>query len=216
MRKLSDMELVAKLKAQDTEAWEYIYLTAVVPVAKIRSNVLRDRGLRPLDLYAELYHTMIAKNKICLFKGRDDTNEIDARDGIDNADNEMREACKSNRSLIAYMRTNVYYSISEYCRKNPHPVSGEEEDGADDGPIAPVSENYNDELSNTQKCFAQLWKSNPKYAYVLLLRAKNELSSKEIMKILNISSDIYVNKIHERAVEKIREIRTELFPGGFL
>ena len=51
----------------------------------------------------------------------------------------------------------------------------------------------------------RLWRTNPKYAYVLVLKSKNLLSSREVKDIFGISSEQNVNKVYERAKSSVRK-----------
>lgn len=53
-------------------------------------------------------------------------------------------------------------------------------------------------------------------AYVHLLRVQEKMSSKDIQKLLNISSDQNVNKHFERACEDMRAFRDKLERGESL
>ena len=77
-------------------------------------------------------------------------------------------------------------------------------------------ESYKEEFSDAEKCFVKLWRTNPMRAYVHLLRIQEKMSSKDIKKLLNISSDQNVNKYFERACEDMRMFRDKLEKGEAL
>ena len=68
------------------------------------------------------------------------------------------------------------------------------------------SENRNVELQERMAdIIGRLWTTNPKYAYVLVLKSKNLLSSREVKDIFCISSEQNVNKVYERAKASVRK-----------
>jgi hypothetical protein len=51
----------------------------------------------------------------------------------------------------------------------------------------------------------RLWKINPRYAYVLVMKTKNQLSSKNVMDAIGVSSELHVNKMYQRAKSAVRK-----------
>lgn len=51
----------------------------------------------------------------------------------------------------------------------------------------------------------RLWKINPRYAYVLVMKTKNQLSSKNVMDAIGVSSELNVNKMYQRAKSAVRK-----------
>ena len=51
----------------------------------------------------------------------------------------------------------------------------------------------------------KLWKINPRYAYVLVMKTKNQLSSKNVMDAIGVSSELNVNKMYQRAKSAVRK-----------
>ncbi len=61
-----------------------------------------------------------------------------------------------------------------------------------------------------QRSFHKLWKRNPIRAYVLMFRMRENLSSRQIMKICNLSSENYCNKVLERAKRDMSALLKEV------
>jgi hypothetical protein len=188
MSALPDRELANELWAGNDRAWEYVFLRSVIPVLKQPKffNIMHDRGLSSRDVYAMVYENLVYRKKLALFEFR----------------------CP----VIFWIRRYVIKEILNYCQKNPWPVSDEEYKLGLNKKAAP--EVSREEVELAQECFAKLWRQNPMRAYVHLLKVKNEMSAKDIMSLLNVSSESNVNKIFERAIDDIRTFRQELESGG--
>ena len=184
--------IVTMLWNGDDDAWEYVYLRAVIPVLKSPEifSIMMDRrdSISSKDVWAMVFHKMLAEKKLSLYDYR----------------------CP----VVYWMRDYVFGEVQHFCKKNPWPVSDEPYLRTLNNTEAP--ESYNEEFSDAEKCFVKLWRTNPMRAYVHLLRIQEKMSSKDIKKLLNISSDQNVNKYFERACEDMRMFRDKLEKGEAL
>ncbi len=188
MQDVPEKELVDRLWTEDSKAWEYIYLRSVIPVLKQPKyfHIMHDRNLSSIDIYGMVYEHLIAKKKLALFGFR----------------------CP----VIYWIRYCVGRLILHYLKKNPWAVSD------DDYLLGlnnkPARESSGEDSEVARRCFAKLWRQNPMRAYVHLLKVRNEMSAKDIMSLLDISSESNVNKIYERAMSDMKCFRNEFSCGG--
>ena len=190
--KYSDKEVVELLWQGDDDAWEYLYLRAVIPVLKTPQIFAimkdRERSLSSRDVLGMVFKKLLAEKKLALYAFR----------------------CP----VVFWVRKYVRGAILYFCKKNSWPVSDEDYLRALNTEETPTS--FKEELEDAEKCFVKLWRTNPMRAYVHLLRIQEKMSSKDIKKLLNISSDQNVNKYFERACEDMRMFRDKLEKGEAL
>ena len=184
MDNLGDPSIVQLLKDGNDDAWRYVLLRAVAPVLKSPQigRIAYDRHLSDIDVLGMVFEYLVAKKAIDQFEFR----------------------CP----LIYWIRFWTSKSVMEYCRKNPNPVS-------DEAYLAVLSEKAAKEYDRegfeiAEACFKRLWKENRLRACVHYLKVFGELSSREIMKLLHLSSEANVNQIFSRACKDMRMYRDAL------
>lgn len=178
MDELDSHELVKRLWDGDGDAWRYIHARAVLPMLKRASlgRMAYDRSRSDMDICAAVFDYLIAQKKLELYK----------------------HSCP----LVYWIRFWVMKDILRYCKKNDNPVSEEGLESvltSDETPFDSLA--FNDELN---WCYMRLWKENRAEAKVLYLRAVENRSSLEVMRILKISSEDNVNQKFSRARKKMR------------
>ena len=186
-----DRALVKKLWECDSEAWEYIYTKAVIPVTSGETiyRMLQDFQLSRLDVLGMVYDIMICQKKLARY----------SESGV----------------FLKWLSPWIIGIICKYCKKNARAVSNDKPPKRlpiDEGTPEP----FREDLEVAQKCFSKLWRKNPMRAYVHLLWVKNGLSVNEIMQILGVSSVDNVYKMHSRAVQEMRELRSTYEKGEML
>lgn len=184
MDNLGDQAIVQLLKDGNDDAWRYVLLRAVSPVLKSPQigRIAYDRHLSDMDVLGMVFEYLIAKKAIDKFEFR----------------------CP----LVYWIRFWVSKSVMEYCRKNPNPVS-------DEAYLAVLSDKAAKEYDRegfeiAEVCFKRLWKENRLRACVHYLKVFGEMSSREIMKLLHLSSEVNVNQLFSRACKDMRKYRDEL------
>ncbi len=184
MDNLGDQAVVQLLKDGNDDAWRYVLLRAVSPVLKSPQigRIAYDRHLSDIDILGMVFEYLIAKRAIDKFEFR----------------------CP----LVYWIRFWVSKSVMEYCRKNPNPVS-------DEAYLAVLSDKAAKEYDRegfeiAEVCFKRLWKENRLRACVHYLKVFGEMSSREIMKLLHLSSEANVNQLFSRACKDMRMYRDEL------
>ncbi len=180
-----EKEFISRLKAGEDDAWKEIFRSAVVPVTRSEryGSMMRDFRLSENEVFGMFYETMIAKGK------------------IDNY--------KFGCPFHFWARTYVAGEITHFAKKNPHPVSVEDDSRVYTGERM-VPERRTEDWEIVRKCFAELWRQNPARAYVHLLRTRANLPARKVMELLGISSKDYVDKIFSRAVADMRKLREKL------
>ena len=184
MNDLGDQAVVSLLKDGNDEAWRYVLLRAVTPVLKSQriGRIAHDRHLSDMDVLGMVFEYLVSKKAIDKFEFR----------------------CP----LVHWIRFWVSKSVMEYCRKNPNPVS-------DEAYLAVLSDKAAKEYDRegfeiAEACFKRLWKENRLRASVHYLKVFGEMSSREIMKLLHLSSEANVNQLFSRACKDMRTYRDEL------
>jgi len=184
MNGLDDRVLVQSLKDGDDSAWRYVLLRAVLPVLKTPKvgRMASDRHLSDMDVLGMVFEYLVAKKAIDKFEYR----------------------CP----LVYWIRFWTSKSVMEYCRKNPNPVSDEAYLAVLNDKAAKEYDREGFEIA--EACFKRLWKENRLRACVHYLKVFGELSSREVMKLLHLSSEANVNQIFSRACRDMRMYREEL------
>lgn len=200
----SDHVVWEYLKLQDAAAWRLAWERAVLPEAQgFRSGRLaREWQISPEELMSMLYVEMVGANKLALY--RDD-----------------------GGSLWGWMRTYVRGYIHR-SRPDPRLTSIEgvgEQDGDDrdwteklskmlsDSPVSGSSTTEDlavlrrEEWALVEKCFADLFRTNPMRAYVHLLKLRMNLSSSEIKRMLGMTSEANVDQTFSRALKDMRKFK---------
>lgn len=176
--------MVVLLKEGNDDAWRYVLFRAVVPVLHrpMLAKIKSDRHLSDLDVLGMLFEQLIQKKD------------------IDNY------ACKC--PIIYWIRPYVFKVVMEYCKKNDAPVSDESFINVlkDEATPIPNAEMFEE----ARMCFNRLWKEDQLKARVHYLKTVSEMSSRDIMRLLNISSEANVNQLFSRACRLMRMYREEL------
>lgn len=201
-RKISDEALVAKMNAMDDhdiiallndgddEAWHYIELRSIFPMLKSPKigRIARDRGLSPEEVGDAVFEL--------LFK-------------VDTKRNRRRiELFEFRAPFVYWVRDWVTKVVLGYAEKFDNPVSPEVVESVLKDRAATVYDREGFEVA--QKCFKRLWKENRLRACVHYYKVIYEMTSREIMKLLHISSESNVNQIFSRAIKDMKRYREEL------
>ena len=185
MERIPEQELVELLWSGDNEAWEYLFFRGIIPVLKqpTIAAIMRDRKFQREEILAMIYETLIYKKKLALFEFR----------------------CP----LYFYVRNYTRGIILNFCKKNDLPLSDPPPDIFIDNKSL-STRNKQAEWNVGKECFIRLWKSNPRRGYVHMLKICHRMTSREIMSLLNISSESNVDKIFQRALKDMREFKEDL------
>lgn len=194
------------LKRCDEAAWQLAWARAVKPeITSFRSAArARDWGVSAEDLMSELYLTMIAEEKINLYRGEG--------------------------SLWGWLRTYVRGFIAQ-AKPNTRMISIEAQDEAYESEagsfLEKISQDLSDSSSSTtkqtgvseiqrreewqfvQRCFADLFKRNPLRAYVHWLKLRMNFSSLEIKNMLAMSSTANVDQVFKRALGDMKKLKVQ-------
>lgn len=181
---VDDRVLISLLKEGDASAWHYIELRAVFPMVRSPrlGRMARDRGLSSEEVGHMVYEMLFAKKKIELFASR----------------------CP----FVYWVRHWVSKAILGYCEKFDNPVSQERVEAVLKDRMAPEYDREGFEIA--EKCFGRLWREKRLWASVHYLKVISDLSSREIMKLLHLSTETCVNQIFSRACKAMRQYRAEL------
>lgn len=181
---LGDQAVVELLKKGDDDAWRYVLLRSVAPVLKSAQigRMAYDRNLTEVDVLGMVFEYLIPKKGIEQFEFR----------------------CP----LVYWIRFWVSKSVTEYCRKNPNPVSDEVLENVLSDKAAREYDREGFEIA--EACFKRLWKENRLRASVHYMKVFGEMSAREIMVALHLSSEANVNQIFSRACRDMRMYREEL------
>lgn len=178
---------IQRLKSSDMRFWTKVRDAVIVPyLRKSRyGEMARKKNVDDDEVYGYVYTMMVHNGKL----------------------NEIREKNQLARFLEQYVRKYIQMLYTVRKRKVAEvPIS-------DDG-WAEWERNHVHEILLAEKKAQQrdlisaavrkLWKENPKQAYVLVLRTKNLLSSREVKNLCGISTEQNVNKIFERGKSAMR------------
>lgn len=158
-----ESEFVAQLRSGDENAWETVYEKTILPVLRSSTSggISYYRIMLDRNLDEMTIYSMLYEDMIC-------------KKRLDN----YRYGCP----VVYWMRSYVMKLILNFCKKNDVPVSEE----------APqefsIDENRRDEWELVEHCFSELWRRNPMRAYIYLLRRYEDLPSKAISELLQLSS----------------------------
>ena len=177
-------EMVVLLKDGNDDAWRYVLLRAVVPVLRrpMLAKIKSDRHLSDLDVLGMLFEQLVQKNDI---------------------DNYAYKC-----PIIYWIRPYVFKVVMEYCKKNDAPVSDEDFLNVLKDEATPIPNM--EMLEEARMCFNRLWREDPLKARVHYLKTVSEMSSRDIMRLLHISSEDNVNQLFSRACRMMRSYRDDL------
>lgn len=178
---------IQRLKSSDMRFWTKVRDAVIVPyLRKSRyGEMARKKNVDDDEVYGYVYTMMVHNGKL----------------------NEIREKNQLARFLEQYARKYVQMLYTVRKRKvTEEPIS---DDGWAEWERNHVHEILLEEKKARQRdlisaAVRKLWKENPKQAYVLVLRTKNSLSSREVKNLCGISTEQNVNKIFERGKSAMR------------
>lgn len=193
--KLSDHELFLALKAENDDAWHYIFHAVVEKeLSSLRSGEMARRfGVDEGDVMGELYREMIAEGKIALYRDE-------------------------GGSIVGWLRKYVHGYITRANPANREQLLTPKVDDEGNEQEFELPADDKDILRReawimTMRCFKDLWNDDPRKAYVLHLKTRMHLSSEEIALMLGISNAAAVDQIFSRAVKDMRGNWVKHEPG---
>ena len=180
----AEEQMLNRLRNEDKEAWQQVYLKAVVPVQYMHtkkgiafSDIMRDRDLNLTSVYGILYEQMLSKGGLEKYKFR----------------------CP----ILYWLRRCAGWIVLGECTEKAKDVS----ENATEGYYIDSDSREKWELVNSS--FAEIWRKEPMKAYIYFLRRFEKMSSDNIMKLLNISSTDNVDKIFSRAHKDMLQLLHE-------
>lgn len=186
-RMLSDAEWAESVRAGEDAGWKRVWERVIVPESKsLRSvELMRRYSLTDGDLMGMLYHEMIGRRKIDLYRGEG------------SFEGWLRRYV---RGFILNANPNKHGELSI---EGAHPDA---EDGrtAMELPSEDRQVLQKDIWITTHYCFHDLWQADPERAYIHLLKTRYHLSSEEVRDFLDVSSTANVDQIFSRAVKFMR------------
>ncbi|MBP5670808.1 MAG: hypothetical protein J6X49_00325 [Victivallales bacterium] len=181
---------VRLLYAGDNAEWEVVYEEVVLVGLRFHTKnghclgkIIKNRGLSEYDVLSELYKLMIVEEKLDLYAYRGD--------------------------LYAWMRNYVKEIVLRIC-KGPAIATDPDDidDTADD--IHDEAENSSDmsEMDALEHAFAELFKTNPEGAFILLLHEREGLTSNAICDVLGLPHDkSHINHVDNASRQALEEIK---------
>lgn len=190
MDAMDDHDIIALLNEGDDDAWHYVELKAVFPMLKSPrlGRIAQDRGLPPEEVSNAVFELLFTPDK------KRNIRRI--------------ELFEFRCPFVYWVRNWVSKVILGYVEKFDNPVSSEVAETVLKDKAAKVYDLEGFEVA--RKCFRRLWKENRLKASVHYLKVVSELSSREVMKLLHLSSEANVNQIFSRACKDMRRFRQEL------
>lgn len=193
---MEDHKLILALMSDDESAWSYVVTELMMPL--VRANVkgiaaMLNRYSIPIDALAGKVFLDLRKNDFIALRN-------------------FRYECRF--SSFFYWR--LYYAAQGLIRENGKEILLPPSDGGDEGPLMEPEDptdyskqnEVRDEIESTNRLLARLWKQNPTYALVLLLRIDLGLSSKVVGAFLGKTIN-NVDQINIRAQKTMRKFRDE-------
>ena len=190
MNAMDDHDIIALLNNGDAEAWHYVELRAIFPMLKSPrlGRIANDRGLPPEEVSNAVFDLLFTPDK------KRNSRRIDL----------FEFRCP----FVYWVRNWVSKVILGYAEKFDNPVSPEVVETVLKDKAAKVYDREGFEVA--QKCFKRLWKENRLRASVHYLKVISDMTSREVMKLLHLSSEANVNQIYSRACKDMRRFRDEL------
>lgn len=186
-RELSDAEWADSVRSGEDVGWRLVWERVVVPESKsLRSaELMRRYSLTDGDLMGMLYHEMIGRGKIELYRGEGSF---------------AGWLRRYVRGFVLNANPNKHGELSiEGARPDAGDVRTAMDLPTEDGRVL-----QKDIWLTTHYCFHDLWRKDPERAYVHLLKTRYHLSSEEVRDFLDISSTANVDQIFSRAVKFMR------------
>ena len=203
----SDHVVWEYLKLQDAEAWRLAWERAVVPelVSFRTSRKAKDWGVTAEEAMSLLYLDMVGARKLDLY--RDDGGSLwgwlrtyvrgyvhDARPDLRMTSLDATDAAGDDDDRDALEKISKQLSDSR---------------GRDAWPTEDPAVRRRERWDLVQKCFADLYRSNPMRAYVHWLRVRMNLSSTAIRRMLGMTSEANVDQTFARAVRDMRKLKVQ-------
>lgn len=181
----AEKQMLERLRNEDHEAWQQVYLQSVIPVQYMSTkkgvpfrSIMRDRDIDLNTLYAMLYEDMLAKG------------------GLDK--------CKFRCPVIYWLRDRTCWLLLGECKEKSSNSSSE---NADESYY--IDRNTHDKWELVNYSFAEIWRKDPMKAYVYFMRKYEKLPSTEIMKYLGISSITNVDQMYSRTKKDMLKLLKE-------
>ena len=190
MNAKDDRDIIALLNDGDDDAWHYVELRAIFPMLKSPrlGRIAQDRGLPPEEVSSAVFDLLFTPDK------KRNSRRIDL----------FEFRCP----FVYWVRNWVSKVILGYVEKFDNPVSQEVVENVLKDKAAKEYDREGFEIA--RKCFKRLWKENRLRASVHYLKVISEMTSREVMKLLHLSSEANVNQIFSRACKDMRRFREEL------
>lgn len=195
---LADRDLIARLVAGDSDAWDAIQHDIVTPLFRANIKGIAQQcarvGLSDNAVFSRLYVNL-------------------SRDGFAPL-RAFRFDCAFSSWLYWHVWNAAQGAIREVTGKIGQKLSAP--NGLD--ALTRQEETHSgaetaEELDEANRLLAQLWESNPVYALVLVLRNDVGLSAKETGSFLG-KTVANVNQINHRAQSRMRKLRAQLHEGA--
>jgi hypothetical protein len=194
---MDDAKWHESVAAGEDAGWKLVWEKVVEPESRsVRSAGLMQRySITAGDLMGMLYHEMIARGKISLYRGEGSFQGW------------LR---KYVRGFVLAANPNSHGEISI---DNAYASAGSAPQSMD---IAVSDDNVfrNDVWTMTHRCFHELWRQDPERAYIHILKTRFHLSSDEVRDFLDVSSSANVDQIFSRSVKFLRSAWVRHENGG--
>ena len=180
----AEEQMLNRLRNEDREAWQQVYLKAVVPVQYMHtkkgiafSDIMRDRDLNLTTIYGILYENMLAKGGLEKYKFR----------------------CP----VLYWLRRCVGWIVLGECTEKAKDSS----ENADESYY--IDSDSRERWELVDYSFAEIWRKEPMKAYIYFLRRFEKMSSEGIMELLDVSSIDNVNTMFSRANKDMQQLLKE-------
>lgn len=189
---ISDRDLVARLVANDSDAWSAVVIEMLLPLAKTRKfTEILARVNQPVESIVGVVYLDLQKNDFLKLRN-----------------------FRFDGPFRAWLYFQVKNAVKIVTRESRSPfamsLSDETLDRAlDDWCTHDQPAGLQDEMNMGESCFSLLWKNNPKSAMVLLLKNRLAMSSDEVCSLLGLSSANNVDQINRRAKQQMLQFRKE-------
>lgn len=180
----AEEQMLNRLRNEDQEAWQQVYLKAVVPVQYMHtkkgiafSDIMRDRDLSLTTIYGILYENMLAKGGLEKYKFR----------------------CP----VLYWLRRCAGWIVLGECTEKAKDSS----ENADESYY--IDSDSRERWELVDYSFAEIWRKEPMKAYIYFLRRFEKMSSEGIMELLDVSSIDNVNTMFSRANKDMQQLLKE-------
>ena len=177
----AEEQMLNRLRNEDQEAWQQVYLKAVVPVQYMHtkkgiafSDIMRDRDLDLTTIYGILYENMLAKGGLEKYKFR----------------------CP----VLYWLRRCVGWIVLGECTEKAKDSS----ENADESYY--IDSDSREKWELVDYSFAEIWRDDPMSAYIYFLRRFEMMSSDDIMKTFQISSIDNTYQLFSRTDKQMKKL----------